>query len=173
MSIKKITVLAFVLLLIVLSAGSNAAEDQQSKVGQFASWVILKGNSGGQTYCYAFSEPDHSWYSKALDTRSPYLLMVYKGYQQITFSSHLGFEINKQTPIMLEIDDSDILLDTTPPYSAKTYSSTQDIQILNAIVEGDDYIKVKSFTKYGQYVADYYKVDGILKAINFMEKNCN
>jgi hypothetical protein len=173
MSAKKITVLGFLLITLLFISTANAKEEPQSKLGQFSSWNILKGTSGGQTYCYAFSEPYYSLYTTTMSTRSPYLLVVYHGHRQVTFTSHLGFEITDKSKILLEVNDIDILLDSTPPYSGKTYSSAQDIQLLNEIIESNKYVKVKSFTKFGEYVADYYKVDGILKTINFMEKNCN
>lgn len=173
MSAKKNTVLFFFFVILLLISSVNAKEVPQSKLGQFSSWTILKGQSEGYTYCYAFSEPYYSLYTTSIKARSPYLLMVYKGHRQITFSSYLGFEVTDKANILLEVNDLGILLDTAPPYSGKTYSSAQDIQLLNEIIESNKYIKIKSFTKFGEYVADYYKVDGIRKTINFMEKNCN
>ena len=173
MSVKQNTILIFLFIILLLISSAKAKEAPQSKLGQFSSWTILKGQSGEHTYCYAFSEPYYSLYTTAISTRSPYLLVIYKGHRQVTFSSYLGFEITDKANILLEVNGSDILLDATPPYSGKTYSSAQDIQLLNEIIESNRYIKIKSFTKFGEYVADYYKVNGILKTINFMEKNCN
>lgn len=173
MRAKKITVLGFLLIILLFISPTNAKEEPQSKLGQFSGWTLLKGTSDGHTYCYAFSEPYYSLYTTTKNTPSPYLLVVYQGHRQITFTSRLGFEITDKSKVLLEVNDKDILLNATPPYSAMTYSSAQDVQLLNEIIESNKYVKVKGFTRLGEYVADYYKVDGLLKTINFMEKNCN
>lgn len=163
-----IVVIAFCL----VTAPSKALESKQKKIGQFKNWIVMKGIERGNDFCYAYSLASASLGGNGLISRNSYFLAVWHGKNQFSVSTHLGFSISNKTPVYVDINDYQILLQNAAPFNGTTYSAIQDKQALNELVENAHSFKVKSWDTYGQVNTDYYNSNGFVKSLNMMQKKC-
>ena len=83
-----------------------------------------------------------------------------------------GFILDKTKPFIVYISDKSHLLEIKDSYFAWPHSSKQEKSILNSIIKNETFFKARSYDTRGNLVIDYYSTQGLVEAINFMQKHC-
>ena len=143
------------------------------KINQFNSWVVFKGSEKKNELCHVVAKP---YFTKGLpelednSQRNAYIVFSYLGHNKFTLSINVGYSINQDHQPYIIIDELQHLL--RPSWRTKvaiTYSSTQDVDIINYLVKSNSKIlKVRSYDNSLDTALDYYYMEGLLDALKYV-----
>lgn len=165
--------LFFIIILVFNFVASAAHADQL--IRRFEDWLIMKteGQNSSQSYCYMVSQPFRSKAFAQKKLRSPRFSILYLGKNEYTIQVDVDYDsLGSDTTIT--IDNFDRKLDMSIKEGiSHTYSSTQDVAIINDLIRACGYFTVKSYDANSNSTVDYYSLKGFSKAIKKMSRICN
>ncbi len=164
--------LCFATLYLCFISISLAQVENKYKTKTFGYWEVLlplnvkKGNS-----CHAVSFPlITKSYSGMRDL--PYLMISYYNPDMFTISTYAGFIIDKENPLSITANNRTRMLKIARDFYAYTFSSNEDVAIINDMIEDQRMVKVRSYHSTNGVAVDYYSLDGFSKAMKYLEHNC-
>ena len=121
--------------------------------------------------CYALSTP---YRTRALTRlrNLPFIVVKYVGGGKFTLSATSGFILSTEYGLIIEIGDRSHRLVGGSNEFTWTSSYLQDRAILEDMLDGEEYLKVRSFSHHNDSVLDYYSLLGLKDALTYMERNC-
>ena len=155
------------LLLLTICLPAYAAEP----VATFGDWKVFSLPSAGKKYCYAYTTP---FRTKAFDAerQNPYMIVSYKGPKMYSIGINSGYLLNSYKGFTMATNNHTYLLDLKLLTNAWTYSSKQDVAIIDDLLSSNDYIEVRSYDSTDKTALDYYSTSGLLTVIQYFEKHC-
>ncbi len=162
-AIKRLVILTLMFSLYGLEAAAAS-----KTVGD---WKIVTNKFEGSSYCYAYTTP---YRTKSFDEQreNPYLILVTKEKSAVSIGLNSGFVIDAKQGITLSVNKEEHLLDAKLNKNAWTYSSTQDVAIINDMLADAISVEVRSYNMEGKTAVDYYSLKGILHTVNYLQTNC-
>jgi hypothetical protein len=162
--------LLFTLLFLLssLAIQANAAES----IAKFSDWQIFKAEKDGTEICYAYTTP---FRTKGYEGNRPsaYLLVEKMGPKSFTIGVGIGFNIDHSKDITITTNNTSRMLDDDLTNFGWTFSSNQDVHLINDMVVDGELLEVRSYGTDGQAALDYYSLIGFQKSLNYMNTNCN
>lgn len=167
---RRVMLNALCLLLVFSNVGEAAVRLYNNHT--FGDWRLYEGKDANTKVCYAVAEPYRTRAFHGIKSKS-WVAITFLGRNQFTVSGHTGFDTDTSAPWILDIDGNDpIALHVLPSGEIWSYSSAQDVQIINAMMQGDAYFTVRGYSSSKQTILDYYSLKGLHKIIKYMNKNC-
>jgi hypothetical protein len=159
-------------ILLLSAAFVEAAPVRLYNKHTFGDWKLYEGKDEGRKVCYAVSEPYRTRGFYGIKSKS-WISITFLGKDKFTVSGNTGFNTLPNSEWILKVDNNHpISLQVLPNGSIWSYSSKQDIQILNAMQSGLSNFTVRSYSTSNQTSLDYYSLKGVRKAISYMNQNC-
>lgn len=150
---------------------SFAVEKHHTKfIKSFERWRVFEKNRTKE--CVIISEPVYSNGFAGFRDIPHVMFTLIKG-KKLTFSNYSGFIINKQQAIQVLVGDKRFLLKPYRDFSAFTYDSNDDVELINILLKNRDNIRVRSVNKDLEVANDYYEFKGLDKAFEFVKNNSN
>lgn len=138
----------------------------------FGDWRLYEGKEGNKKVCYAMVEPYRTRSFIGMREK-PWVALTFFERNALTVSAHSGFNIDTKTELVLDIDNgSSISMHVLPTGQVYSYSSAQDVQIINALMQGESYFTIRSYGINQQTALDYYSLKGLHEIIKYMNKHC-
>lgn len=161
--IRAIKTLALLLICLPALAAEPAAT--------FGDWKVFTPVFAGKKACYAYSSP---FRTEAFDTarQNPYMIITYSGSRMYSIGINSGFLLSNSKGFTLTANSHAHLLDVKLLTNAWTYSSEQDVSIINDLLEESDYAVVRSYDTVDKTALDYYSVYGLQTTLQYFEKHC-
>lgn len=159
---------------VFLLAGGRLAWAEDTQLARFDDWAIIKGEEDGQKYCYAVTVPfeTRAYYSVA--ERFPYMLIAYVDPDRFTMGVDNGYLIDKKEGVSVTINHRTRMLNVVSMYrNARTYSSVEDVAMINEMVKANSVIEVRSSSMQNSQAIDYYSIKPIKEVLSYMLNNCN
>ncbi len=159
------------LVILTLMFSLYGIDDAKASSKVFGDWKLVTNKFEGSNYCYAYTSP---YRTKAFDEQreSPYLILATKEKNAVSIGVNSGFVIDANQGITLRVNKEDHLLDAKLNKNAWTYSSIQDIAIINDMIADANSIEVRSYNMEGKTAVDYYSLKGILHVMKHLQTNC-
>jgi hypothetical protein len=99
-------------------------------------------------------------------------MVTYLGKDEYTVSTVSDDNIDNKN-VVVTIDGVSRELKSDPNnYNSYTYSSVQDIALINDLIRASSYFTVRNYDKPDTYALDYYSLRGFGKAIRLMSNSC-
>jgi hypothetical protein len=161
LAIKTFKLRQKILLYVVMSICAGhfayaADQEDESKI-----WSFRQGEPGEENLCMIYASPYRSR-SNVNDERDfyPSLYIVKKGSGLYSLAIHCGSDCYMGAS--LEIEGRIRWLEYYMGEYAVTYSSIQDVNIINDLLRASYPIKVRTANKKGDVFLDYYPISGIV-----------
>lgn len=122
--------------------------------------------------CYALSTP-YRTRALTLLRNLPFMVVKYVGGSKFTLSATSGFILSTEYGLIIEIGDRSHRLVGGSNEFTWTSSYLQDRAILEDMLAGEEFLKVRSFSRHNDSVLDYYSLFGLKDALTYMERNCD
>lgn len=159
-------------ILLLSAASANAAPVRLYNKHTFGDWKLYEGKDGVRKVCYAVAEPYRTRGFYGIKAKA-WIAITFLGKNQFTVSGNTGFNTLPDSEWVLKPDNNHpISLHVLPNGSIWSYSSAQDMQILNSIQGGISNFTIRSYSTSNQTSLDYYSLKGVRKAIGYMNENC-
>jgi hypothetical protein len=172
--------LALISLSVIAQAETTGPQIQQlleskkpilQHVKTIGDWEIFKKIENEKITCHAMTVPYRTKaYESVRDV--PSISFTYKGPRQYTLSVNTGFAVDRQAGLILETNRRSHILDTNLLRSASTFSSIQDVAIINDMVKDGQSLSIRSYSTNDETALDFYSLKGLFESLNFLEKNC-
>jgi hypothetical protein len=165
MHATKTSLSAFLLTIITISS-ANASNE----VEHFNGWTAVKDVQSAVPYCYAYTTP---YRTKVYDDirDNPYLLVTRKGKDEYSIGVSSGFLLSKDKGFTLKTNSRTHLMNIKSGQNAITFSSIQDMAILDDMIYDNRLVEVRSYTLINSKVAiDYYSLKGFIPAMRFLAR---
>lgn len=148
-------------------AGDGDKVDNNLKVGN---WNALIEHG----ICYAKSIPVREVEQESKDRRDASMLVYYLGPDMYTIGVDPGYLIDEKKNFTLTVQDRTFYLNISRDDTyAKTYSSAQDVHIIDAFIKTtDNHFTVRSYNQKGEYSIDYYSLVGLKEALRYLQYAC-
>jgi hypothetical protein len=169
MNFKLITVF---IALTMLNQSSALAVARLYNKHTFGDWKMYEGLEGNKKVCHAVIKP---YRTRAFDGQrlTPWVAITFLGRNQLTVSGSSGFPIDKKKGWVVEINKGEAInLKVVDDSEVWTYSSAQDVQLINALFKGERYFTVRSWSKNKQVTLDYFALKGLSSVVKYMNKHC-
>lgn len=158
-----------------LAISSNISFSSAVKLSHnhhFGAWTIYEGTKNGKKLCHAVAEPFKTRAFHGIRNK-PWVAINFMGLDRFTVSADSGFNIDISKGWIIAIDNGhSIALKVLPSGEIWSYSSTQDVQLINELMQGKNLFTVRSYNHEKQTALDYYSLKGLHKAIKYMNKYC-
>ncbi len=164
-AIKRLVIFASILSIFGIS-------DAVAGNKQVGDWKIVAGKLEGKNFCYAYTTP---YRTKAYDGQNrtrPYIILANKGKNSVSLGVDSGFVIDAKQGVTLSANGEIHLLDVKLNKNAWTYTATQDVSIINDLVQSDGNVEIRSYDMDGKAAVDYYSLKGILHVLGDLKTNC-
>jgi len=169
---KRNLILLSILCLSFLQSIESEAVVRLHNNHTFGDWHLYEGKDNKTKVCYAIVEPYRTRAFHGLRSK-PWLAITFLGHNKFTVSGNSGFDVNSSTEWILDVDNiSPISLHILPNGEVRSYSSIQDVQIINALMQGELHFTVRSYSTSKQTALDYYSLKGLQKIITYMNNHC-
>ena len=157
-AIKRLIFIAF---FTVFCQSLAFAKYQESTVGD---WKMVDfTQEDGSKYCYIYSEPERSR-ATATDHEGRYIVIVNNG-GYATLGIFSNFDLDAKKGFVLSANNRDHLLNVTSLSQAQTFTSIQDVAIINDLIKDEDFIRVRSYSLDDKTALDYYSMNGFTNAM--------
>lgn len=155
------------LLLLLICLPAQAA----GPVATLGDWEVFAPVFSGKKYCYAYTTP---FRTKAFDAnrQNPYMIITYKGPEMYSIGLNSGYLLSSYKGFTVTTNDHTYLLDIKLITNAWTYTSNQDVAIINDLLIDNEFAEVRSYDTSDKTAVDYYSTEGLLTVIQYFEKNC-
>ena len=161
------------LVYIVVSFYFTQANAQFFDLTEIKNWRIVGESDGNKKICHAIMTP---YRKKQLigNVNDPKFIVSYKDHLSYSISfSVMSTLLDSQQSVKLFLNDREYILKVqNHGQNAITYSSEQDVDIINDLISGPYTFKIKSETADGDVGIIYFASLGLQEAIQYMEKNC-
>ena len=165
---KKLFCILFFLLCTYEAASIPLREE-----ATFHDWsVFITTNEHLPNTCYALSTP-YRTRALSLLRNLPFLIIKHVEGNNFTLSATSGFLLNPNYGMIIQIGRRSHRLVGGSNEFTWTSSYLQDRSILEDMLSGQEYLKVRSFSRNNDSVLDYYSLIGLSEALTYMEHNCN
>ncbi|RZI47205.1 hypothetical protein EDM53_03105 [Rickettsiales endosymbiont of Peranema trichophorum] len=136
----------------------------------FQDWQVYRDLKDPYS-CYAISVP---YRTKGVfrQRNTPFFGVVYRGTDQYSLFVYQGFEVDSHKNSMIQISDRNHMLTTQAKGFASTSSSVQDVELINDIIENQDYLNIRSVDTSSNVSVDFYSLKGFTSAVNFLNTSC-
>lgn len=161
-------------MMMIVSGAAQASADQFLK--RVNDWLIMRIDyidEDTPRYCYMVSMPYRTKAHHANKVREPHFIVIYRAPNEYTIKVDMDFFIDAKRGVVVDIDSTPRLLE--PAFDSEvvhTYSSVQDIAMINDLMLTDGYFTVRSFDKDNNQALDYYSLKGFGKALRLMTRSC-
>lgn len=153
--------LIFFTFFIAFCVNLSFANYEQSSIGD---WNLVKyTDSKGSKYCYIFSEPQRTRATLQESEGRHIVISNNNGYATIGVSSN--FELDTKKGFILTVNNKHHLLNITALSQAQTYTSYQDVSIINDLIMESDFFKIRSYSVDDKTALDYYSVRGLTTSL--------
>jgi hypothetical protein len=140
---------------------------------KFDDWTAVSSIKDGNNYCYAYVTPYRTKVFTGVRDQ-PYLLIVNKGYKEFSIGVSPGFYLSKTKGFVIKTDSRAYLMDVRVYENAITFSSAEDVSIINGMIKDGRYVEVRSYSGDDNdkvdLAADYYSLKGFTRAMQFLSK---
>lgn len=158
------------LFIIFILAGSEVVHAKTVKhrtIESFGSWKLV--NNPNNQGCFIYTVAQRTRGKTDLDGRA-YIYFKKVGYKSYTFGVLTSAPANKSNGVVLETDQRYWELQHSISQNAWTYSSVQDVDLINELMLGGSYIRVKYFDEGGEGVLEYFSLKGLQAAYKALGK---
>lgn len=157
-AIKRLILIAF---FSIIYKGLAFAKYEESSIGDWKFVQLTQDNHS--KYCYIYSEPERSR-ATAIDHEGRYIVIVNNGgYATLGVSSN--FDLDERKGFVLSANNRDHLLNVTSLSQAQTFTSIQDVAVINDLIQDEDLIRVRSYSVDDKTALDYYSMNGFTNAL--------
>ncbi|MFI4983823.1 MAG: hypothetical protein ACHP6I_01345 [Rickettsiales bacterium] len=155
-------------LMLLLICSPAVAEEQMATFGD---WKVLVPVFSSSKSCYAYTTP---FRTKALEGSrdNPYMIITYRGPHMYSLGINAGFPLSGFKGFTLFANNRTHLLDVKIVTNAWTYSSAQDVAIIDDLIRERDFAEVRSYDQKDKTALDYYSVRGLTTVLQYFDKNC-
>ena len=103
-----------------------------------------------------------------------YVKIFYLGKDKYTIVVKAGYALNKNKGLAIEIEGKKYYLNFTKHKKyAKSYSSGQDIKIINALIKStSEYFVVHGVSQDDETSTDYYAFAGFIESLLYLQQKC-
>ncbi|CAL7960599.1 conserved exported hypothetical protein [Alphaproteobacteria bacterium] len=177
-----------VLLVLLASICANAVEERENiavvkdqsepssevmrRVKSFHQWnVFVENVKNGKRICHITSTP---LYTKAFRgiRNIPYVVVSYIGPDMYTISAYAGFVLDRKKKCTVSTNRRTYMLQSAREFFAYTYSSSEDVTIINNMIEDNKMLEVRSYDSVGGTALDYYSLSGFIPAMRYVREIC-
>jgi hypothetical protein len=149
---------------------AKETKKEQRNIGNWITYIEQKSN---KKICYVYSNPVTSMLYQG-DRQMPYVNINYLGKKIFTITVSTGYQIAPDYPINIHLENKNTNLDTRYKNYAVTYSSSQDMYLINLFIKTmEDHFYVKSHESKDNLSMDYYSLSGLKEALLYLEKQCS
>ncbi len=138
----------------------------------FNDWTFYAYGSEYDRHCLIYS---HSLRAKGEfdpDRETPYLYLVKRGNREFTLGVAPGYPLDVVKGVDFNVNYRSYGLQITLPDYAWTFSSTQDVRLVDEMIKADRFVTVRSHGTDGSVALDYYSMSGFTRALKMLDK-CN
>lgn len=139
-------------------------------------WLIMKTASQSEDdlqYCYVVGMPYRTKAYHGDKIRSPHFMVIYLAPDEYTIKVNVDYDIDVHHGVIVSINAVPRMLEKAFDSGVVyTYSSVQDIAMINDLMLAQDYFTVRSADKDNNQALDYYSLKGFGKAVRIMTKAC-
>ena len=164
-AIKRLVIFASILSILGIS-------DAFAGTKQTGDWKIVTGKHDGENFCYAYTTPYRTKAYDGLNRSKPYIVFANKGKNSVSLGVDTGFVIDANQGVTLSVNGEIHLLDVKLNKNAWTYTATQDVSIIDDLIQSDGNVEVRSYDLDGKTAVDYYSLKGILHVLRDLKTNC-
>lgn len=101
---------------------------------------------------------------------TPYIAVTYLSPRMYTISMYSGFIIDTRSPLILRVDDKTYTLHTLHDSFGYTYSSVQDIELINDFIKNScNTLEARSYDATSALAVDYYMLFGLKEALLYID----
>jgi len=165
----------FVLAMMLIVCGATQANADQF-IKRVNDWLIMRieyQDEDTPQYCYLVSMPFRTKVYHGDKIREPHFVVIYRAPNEYTIDVDLDFDIDPKRGVVVDIDSTPRMLEPTfDSEIVHTYSSVQDIAMINDLMLTDGYFTVRSYDKNNNQALDYYSLRGFGKALRLMTRSC-
>ena len=161
------------LIYILISNNFAQAHSKFFDLAEVKNWRIITELDGNKKICHAIMTP---YRNKQLigNINNPKFIVSYKGHLSYSISFSASSTLSPSRNVKLFINDTEYTLKVgNHGQNAITYSSEQDINIINNLISGPYIFKIKSKSSDGDLGIIYFSSLGLQEAIAYMEKHCS
>jgi hypothetical protein len=161
-AIKRLTFLA----LLLIPNISQAKEMTK----QFGDWTFYAYGSEYDKHCLIYSQPLRTRGEFTEERTTPYLYLTKRGDREFSLGVEPGYPIDTDKGVNIIINYRPYGLQITLPNYAWTFSSTQDVRLVDEMLKAGKFITVRSHGIDNSVALDYYSMTGFTKALKLLDK---
>jgi hypothetical protein len=148
------------------------AKDIKKEQRNIGNWITYIEKKSNKKICYTYSNPveQRLFYGKR---EKPYFNINYLGDKKFTITVYPGYNILNNLPMLVNVENHNIKLDTSQYAYAITYNSAQDMYLINLLIKStQNYFYVKSYKEKKNISVDYYSLSGFVESLKYLQNNC-
>ncbi len=172
-SLPLIGFLAYLCLSCIVSP-AEAKTNIQKQQRNIGNWITYIEKKGKQKICYTYSSPINTKLYTG-ERGDAYVNINYLGRDKFTITAYVGYDLSKQHPFILTVDeDKNHNLDSSYESYATTYNSDQDNYLINLLIKTNiNYFSIKSYKDDKNFALDYYSLSGFKESLQYLKNNCS
>jgi hypothetical protein len=142
----------------------------QAKTMQIDDWFYSDADSIKGERCIIYSYSARTKGDMNTEEREdPYLYVIKKGEKQYTIGMYHGFEIGEDAFVVMKIKNRSYDFHNANPDYAWTYSSAQDISLIDKLLQASDYVTIHSEDVESKVALDYYSLKGFIRSMRALD----
>ena len=167
--IRKISLLSFAILLILLS---KSFAENLKKIGKFKDWEVLVMSEVSGKICFAQSIPVLQ--APKTNKRDARLFVTFRPNEKISneISATAGYEFNKNNSVLATSGNNKFKFDIKQQGFAWMTSGKKE-NIMVKVMKKGSRIMVTGYNEKGSQTIDHYSLLGFTKAYNSAKKACS
>ena len=167
--IRKISLLSFAILLILLS---KSFAENLKKIGKFKDWEVLVMSEVSGKICFAQSIPVLQ--APKTNKRDARLFVTFRPNEKISneISTTAGYEFNKNNSVLATSGNNKFKFDIKQQGFAWMTSGKKE-NIMVKVMKKGSRIMVTGYNEKGSQTIDHYSLLGFTKAYNSAKKACS
>lgn len=159
---------------VILFCTVSISPHVNAKTTQFQDWYYVdsQAKAGEKCTIYSFASRTKGTVddSKRDDA---YFYVIKKGPRQYTIGVTPGFEIADDSYVVMKIGRRSYDFNNANPDYAWTYSSAQDIYLIDELIKASGYFTMHLEDIDGKVALDYYSLNGFIKSMRALDKCAN
>lgn len=156
-----------VFLIIMLVAPLAWAKDLTKNFGDWTYYAY--GGKYGR-HCMIYTKAGRTKGEFNEERETPYLYITKRGHLEFTLGASPGYELDMTKAVILKVRDRAYALKVELPHYSWTFSSTQDVRLIDEMIKANRFITVHSYSTDGSVTLDYYSLKGFVHALKQLDK---
>lgn len=154
-------------LIIMLMAPMVWAKDFTKSFGD---WTYHAYGGQYDRHCLIYTESGRVRGEFDEERETPYLYIIKRGHREFTLGVSPGYELDDNKAIILKVRNRAYALKTGLPHYGWTFSSTQDVGLIDEMLKANRFVTVHAYGESGSVALDYYSLKGFVHALKQLDK---